>query len=126
MFQKGYKIRDQQAIHFITFAVVEWVDVFIRKEYRDIIIESLKYCQDKKGLNIYSWCLMSNHLHLIVSVKEGLSLSSVLRDFKKYTSNQIVQAIEQNFRARKKPSLSVVLALALGWRTRIYCFIPKV
>ncbi|MDB5246419.1 MAG: hypothetical protein JWQ40_813 [Segetibacter sp.] len=24
----GYKIRDQHAVHFITFSIVEWVDVF--------------------------------------------------------------------------------------------------
>ena len=30
----GYKIRNKEGIHFITFAVVEWVDVFTRKEYR--------------------------------------------------------------------------------------------
>jgi putative transposase len=36
----GYKIRNQEGIHFITFAVVEWVDVFTRKKCRDIIIWS--------------------------------------------------------------------------------------
>ncbi len=46
----GYRIGDQEAIHFITFAVVEWVDVFTRQEYSNIVIESLKYCQESKGL----------------------------------------------------------------------------
>jgi len=27
----GYKIRNKQAAHFVTFDVVEWVDVFTRK-----------------------------------------------------------------------------------------------
>ena len=38
---------------------------------------------------------MSNHLHLIASAK-NLDLSDVLRDFKKFTSKQIVAAIESN------------------------------
>ena len=59
---KGYKIRNKEGIHFITFAVVEWVDVFTRKEYREIVIESIKYCQQEKGLILYAWCLMSNHI----------------------------------------------------------------
>lgn len=50
----GYAIRDQEGIHFITFAVVQWVDVFTRKEYSDIIIESLRYCQENKGLKIHT------------------------------------------------------------------------
>ena len=64
----GYKIRNQAAVHFITFAVVEWVDVFTRKEYRDIVLESIKFCQKEKGLLLHSWCIMSNHLHLIISL----------------------------------------------------------
>lgn len=36
----GYKIRDKEGVHFVTFAVVEWVDVFTRKEYRDILLDS--------------------------------------------------------------------------------------
>ena len=73
----GYKIRDQSAIHFITFAVIEWVDVFTRKQYADIVVESLKYCQDKKGLIVYAWCLLSNHIHLIVAAKNA-NLSFIL------------------------------------------------
>ena len=67
----GYKIRNKEGIHFITFSVVEWVDVFTRKEYREIILDSIKYCQQYKGLVLYSWCLMSNHIHLVVSAKEN-------------------------------------------------------
>ena len=91
----GYKIRNQSAIHFITFAVVEWVDVFTRKEYRDIVLDSIKYCQAEKGLLLHCWCIMSNHVHLILSAKNH-DLSDILRDFKKYTSKQIIKAIEGN------------------------------
>ena len=50
----GYKIRNQAAIHFITFAVVEWVDVFSRKDYRDIVLDSIRFCQKEKGLLLYN------------------------------------------------------------------------
>ena len=95
MSEVGYKIRNQAAIHFITFAVVEWVDVFSRKEYRNIVLESIKNCQNEKGLLLHCWCIMSNHLHLIASAKNS-DLSDVLRDFKKFTSKQIIAAIENN------------------------------
>jgi putative transposase len=67
----GYKIRNKEAIHFITFAVVEWVDVFTRKDYRDIVVESLRHCQQQKGLILHAWCIMSNHVHLLASAKEN-------------------------------------------------------
>ena len=60
----GYKIRDQHAVHFITFAVVEWIDVFTRRTYADIVIQSLLYCINNKGLKLHGWCIMSNHIHL--------------------------------------------------------------
>ncbi|MCB9251872.1 MAG: transposase [Flavobacteriales bacterium] len=95
MTEGGYKIRNKEGIHFITFAVVDWIDVFTRKEYREIIVDSLRYCQQSKGLIVYSWCLMSNHLHLVISTRDH-NTSDILRDFKKFTSKQIIQAIKEH------------------------------
>jgi putative transposase len=95
MDEGGYKIRNQAAIHFITFAVVEWIDVFTRQIYRDIVLESIKHCQEERGLFLHCWCIMSNHLHLIMSAKNQ-DLSDVLRDFKKFTSKKIISAIANN------------------------------
>lgn len=89
------------AIHFITFAVVGWVDVFTRKDYRDIVIESIRYCQAEKGLLLYAWCLMSNHIHLVVAAKNN-DTSDILRDFKKFTSKEIIKAIKENKRESRK------------------------
>src|SRR5215210_1087520 len=91
----GYKIRDQYAVHFITFAVVQWIDVFTRRTYSDIVMESLRYCINNKGLKLHAWCVMSNHIHLIMSAADG-NLSNILRDFKKFTSKEIITAIESN------------------------------
>jgi putative transposase len=91
----GYKIRNQAEAHFITFAVEQWVDVFTRKDYRDIVLESIRHCQKEKGLLLHGWCIMSNHIHLIASTKNN-DLSNILRDFKKFTSKQIIKAIQDN------------------------------
>jgi REP element-mobilizing transposase RayT len=95
MSKGGYKIFDQGGLYYISFAVVAWVDVFTRKDYRDIAIESLRHCQSEKGLVIYGWCMMSNHAHLIISAKEN-NVSDVLGDFKKFTSKKIIKAIQDN------------------------------
>jgi REP element-mobilizing transposase RayT len=95
MCEGGYKIRDKEGIHFVTFAVAEWVDVFTRKDYRDILLDSIRHCQQEKGLVLHSWCLMSNHVHLVVSAKEH-NTSDILRDFKKYTSKQIIKAVAEH------------------------------
>lgn len=88
-----YKITDPEGIYFITFAVVEWVDVFTRPDYTTILIDSLQYCIEKKGLILHAWCIMPSHVHMIASATEGFMLSDILRDLKKFSSKKIIEAI---------------------------------
>jgi len=90
-----YKVGDPNGIYFITTTIVGWIDVFTRKELAEVIIESLQFCQSKKGLIIYAWCLMPSHLHMIVSAEEGKNLSDIMRDFKKFTSKKIISTIKE-------------------------------
>ena len=41
------------------FAVVGWLDVFTRNEYKDLFLDGLRFCQKEKGLEIHAWCIMS-------------------------------------------------------------------
>lgn len=107
----GYQIDNQAAMYFLTLTVVEWADVFTRDRYRRIIIESLDYCRKEKGLKIYAYVIMSNHLHLVVSA-EDKNLSSVLRDFKRHTANTIVKSIKESQESRKSWLLEIFKAAA--------------
>ena len=102
MSKGGYKIFDQGGLYYVSFAVAGRVDVFTRKEYRDIVIESLQHCRQEQGLVIYAWCIMSNHVHLIISAK-GNNVSDVLGNFKKFTSQKIIAAIQANPSGRRLP-----------------------
>jgi len=97
----SYSISDQAGVYFITCTVHQWVDVFTRAQYIDIILESLRYCQKEKGLEIYAWVIMTNHIHLIVSSKTG-TLSDTIRDFKKFTASKVVKAINENEKESRK------------------------
>jgi len=96
-----YFIKDQNAKYFLTFTVIDWVDVFTRKEYKMEIVDSLNYCINHKGLIVYGWVIMSNHIHCIWQAKEGNKLSDIIRDFKKFTSKRISSMIEQGAESRK-------------------------
>ena len=91
-----YIISDHQAPHFLSMATVEWVDVFTRPLYKDIVVDSLRYCQEQKGMVLYAWVIMTNHLHLIAAAKEGGNLSNIIRDFKRHTSTHVFKAISDN------------------------------
>jgi REP element-mobilizing transposase RayT len=96
-----YSISDQGAVYFLTCTVVNWVDVFTRKDYSDIVEESLNFCIDNKGLIVYGYVIMSNHVHLLIQAKNN-NLSDVLRDFKKFTSQRITNAIANNASESRK------------------------
>jgi putative transposase len=100
-----YKIRDQDQLYFVTFTVIRWLDVFTRKEYRDIFMDSLRYCQQYKGLDLYAYCIMTNHVHMIVGRRGKPPLEGIIRDIKKYTSVKIIEAVEDNPQESRKDLL---------------------
>jgi putative transposase len=74
--------------------VIDWIDIFTRKEYKLEIVDSLNYCVAHKGLEVYAWCLMSNHLHMLCRAKEPVFLSDIMRDFKSYVAKKILLSLE--------------------------------
>jgi len=99
---RKYKFHDNDKLYFISFATVHWIDVFVREEYMEIIIESWKHCQEKKGLEIYGWCIMPSHVHMIIGSKKN-KLEDIIRDMKKHTSLELKTAIKNNnFESRKE------------------------
>lgn len=94
---RKYAIRDQEKYYFVTFTVVNWIDVFIRDEYRQLFLESVGYCQKEKGLEVGAWCIMSSHVHMILGTKGENSLEGIIRDLKSYTSRHIRKSIESNY-----------------------------
>ncbi len=97
-----YRFGNNEYAHFVTLSVINWIDVFSRELYKEVIVESLKYCIREKGLVLHAWVVMSNHLHLIISSREGFVQSDIMRDFKKYTSRTIIKAIEENVQESRK------------------------
>lgn len=109
--------------YFITFTVIEWLDVFIRELYCNILIDNIRHCQREKGLEVYAYCIMPSHVHMIASAGEG-NLSDILRDLKGYTSKKIVKAIEENRRESKRELLLERFRLAAekSKRHKHHCF----
>lgn len=62
---RNYKFHNSEGMYFVSFAVVEWLDVLTGNEYKNILLDSLKYCQKEKGMEIFAWCIMTSHMHLV-------------------------------------------------------------
>jgi len=93
---RNYKFHNTEGLYFISFAVVGWLDVFTRNEYKDLFIESLEYCQKNKGLEIHAWCIMSSHVHLVFRSINNQKPELLIGDLKRFTSKSIVKNIQEN------------------------------
>lgn len=98
---RKYKFHDNSKLYFVTFTVINWIDVFIRQEYRDVVYESIRYCQKEKNLDVYGYCIMTSHIHMIIGTENGV-LSDIVRDFKAFTSRHIRKAIETHYGESRK------------------------
>ena len=92
---RKYKFKDNDKLYFISYSVVNWIDVFIRNEYKHELIKSWEYCRQKKGLEIYAFCIMTSHIHMIIGSHQD-KLEGIVRDMKSYTSTQLRKAIQEH------------------------------
>jgi putative transposase len=100
-----YFITNQNAIYFNTFTVVDWLYIFIRERYWQQIMADLNYCFANKRLEVFCWCLMTRHLHLIIIARDKFRLSDIIRDFKKHTAKAIIDSIKTEPESRREDLL---------------------
>ncbi|SFS44856.1 transposase [Mucilaginibacter polytrichastri] len=98
---RNYKFHNPEGLYFVSFATVFWIDVFVRRIYLECLVNNLNYCVEKKGMEIYSWCIMPSHVHLVF--KSNIQKpEELLRDFKSYTSKEIISLISDNIQESRK------------------------
>jgi len=89
-----YKIDPAKtSFYFCTCTVIEWLCIFKEEKYFNVVIDSLNYCRENKGLRLYGLVIMLNHLHMIVSTRNEILLSDVMRDFKRHTSTKLAELL---------------------------------
>jgi REP element-mobilizing transposase RayT len=98
---RKYKFRNPEGIYIISFATVYWLDLFTRNIYKDILLESWKYCQASKGLDIYAWVIMSNHVYMIIGSKQDKK-ENIICDMKSFTSRNLKESIQNNIQESRR------------------------
>jgi len=91
MGRSRYKIYEPTHPHFVTCTILHWLPIFTRKESVQIIIDSLKFLQEKDNLKLYAYVILENHLHMVVQSND---LPKTMESFKKYTANQILKLLK--------------------------------
>jgi putative transposase len=95
MMSGGFQIfPEENCPCFVTCTIVQWLPVFERSLYCQIILDSLASLQQRKRTRLNAFVVMPAHLHAILWPDEGIKLSDVLRDFKRFTSRSISSRAE--------------------------------
>ena len=98
---RNYKFKNKVGAYFVSFATVYSIDVFTRQPYLGILEESLNFCRKEKGMEVFAYCFMPSHVHIIFRSADD-DPSVVLRDFKKHTSKKVLKAIKENPQESRK------------------------
>ena len=96
-----YKVLDNSAPNFITLTLIDWVDLFIRPAYFKILDDALNYCIKQKGIEINAYVYMSSHIHLILKSEE-IPIGTFVTLFKKFTTTELIRAIQEIPESRKE------------------------
>ena len=73
--------------YFITICTAQKREYFIDEEINRKIVECLKEEKARAGFSVFAYCLMPDHMHLLVSPKEnGSSVSRFIGRFKGKTT----------------------------------------
>lgn len=88
-----YRIGDQQIPHFFTLTLVEWVDLFSRQWYKDILLENLCFYTKNQQFVLHAYVVMTNHVHLIASAGPTVKLAEGIRSLKRFTAKKIFDTL---------------------------------
>ncbi|ALM07811.1 transposase [Sediminicola sp. YIK13] len=98
---RKYKFHNPTAAYFVSFATVYWIDVFTRQPYFSILERAIEHCRKEKGMEVFAYCFMPSHVHLIFRSNQG-NPSGLLRDFKGFTAKKLINEIEENPQESRK------------------------
>jgi len=92
MGRSRYRIHDEKAPHFLTCTVLNWLPLFTRPQYSDIILEALRHRQEQLEWKVYGYVILENHIHMIVQTD---NLAVELPRFKSFTARKLIDLLTQ-------------------------------
>jgi len=91
MGRSRYRIYDQQAPHFLTCTINNWIPLFTRPATVQVILDALAYRQEQRNLRVYAYVILENHLHLIA---QSETLPAEISSFKSWTAKQLLEVLK--------------------------------
>jgi len=91
--RSSYKFsKDAKELYFVTFTIVEWIPLFTKSKYCDIVIKNLEFYRKNQGLKVHYLVIMPDHVHLILSSQNNLS--DTVRNMKSYMARELIDNLK--------------------------------
>ncbi len=92
-----YKIlQNDNSLYFLTLNVLKKIPVFTNSSYMNIIMENFTFYRENQHLNIFSYVIMDNHIHLIASHPDNLS--QLVQNLKSFTAKELIERLHEDER----------------------------
>jgi putative transposase len=81
---------------FFTATNLEWKNLLQLDDYKDIVIDSMRFIVRDKRVIIHGFVIMQNHIHIIWQMQAGVKRENVQRDFLKHTAQKMQEDMIRN------------------------------
>lgn len=85
---------DSHYFYFVTTTAVKHIHLFKRDVIKRIILDSMHHIHTTRGMKLFVFVIMPNHIHIIAQFTDQYSLAGMMRDFKKFTARQIYRQFQ--------------------------------
>src|SRR5687768_5854972 len=92
MSRTRYRFFETEYPYFMTSTVVAWLPVFSHPQFVEIVLNSWRFLQRERGIEIYGYVILENHLHWMAG---GDDLPEQVGRFKSYTARCILDELER-------------------------------
>ena len=75
---------------FFTATILDWKPILYRDDFKDIIIDALRFRVLKEEVLIYGFVIMPNHIHVIWHITDKVIKADFQRDFLNFISKQFI------------------------------------
>src|SRR5665647_508053 len=80
----------EEHCQFFTATILDWKPILLRDDFKDIIIDALRFRVLKEELLIYGFVIMPNHIHVIWHITDKVIKADFQRDFLNFISKQFI------------------------------------
>ena len=82
--------------YFTTATILNWIPLLERNDFKDIVIDSLRFAVMNKRALVYAFVIMNNHFHVVWQILTPFTLCDVRQNMLKYTAQQLRSMLLEN------------------------------